>query len=188
MGKSISVVIGPGRFSYANVWKPFKGDDGTEKYNTAFLIKKTDKATLKKFNKAVEQAVAANPDKLKGKKNLKLPLNDGDERETKDGKKDPAYKGCYYINASSDTQPGIVDSAGDQITDARKFYSGCIGYISVNLFAFSNKGNAGIGCGLNNVMKTEDDEPLTAGRKSAAEDFEDIIVDSDDEDYDSDLY
>ncbi|EIA24002.1 hypothetical protein SFB3_226G1, partial [Candidatus Arthromitus sp. SFB-3] len=54
-------------------------------------------------------------------------------------------------------------------------YSGCYGYASINFYAFNTNGNKGIACGLNNLMKIEDGEPL-GGRVSAEIDFEGIDV------------
>ena len=44
------------------------------------------------------------------------------------------------------------------------------GRVTVRFFGYSNSGNKGIGCGLGNVLKTRDGEPL-AGQASAASDF-----------------
>ncbi len=42
--------------------------------------------------------------------------------------------------------------------------------VTIRFFGYSNSGNKGIGCGLGNVMKTRDGEPLS-GSASAASDF-----------------
>ena len=34
---------------------------------------------------------------------------------------------------------------------------------SINFYAFNNAGNRGIACGLNNLQKLEDGEPLAGG-------------------------
>ena len=47
-------------------------------------------------------------------------------------------------------------------------YSGVYGRASINLYAFNSNGNKGIACGLNNLQKIRDGEPL--GGKSRAED------------------
>lgn len=44
------------------------------------------------------------------------------------------------------------------------------GRVTVRFFGYSNSGNKGIGCGLGNVLKTRDGEPLS-GQASAASDF-----------------
>ena len=49
--------------------------------------------------------------------------------------------------------------------------------LSINFYAFNSNGNKGIACGLNNLQKIRDGEPL--GGKSRAED--DFSSDSEDE-------
>ena len=52
-------------------------------------------------------------------------------------------------------------------------YSGCYARVSLNFYAFNTNtnGNRGIACGLGNVQKLRDGEPLGGGRTSAADDF-----------------
>ena len=56
-------------------------------------------------------------------------------------------------------------------------YSGVYGRASINLYAFNSNGNRGIACGLNNLQKISDGEPL--GGKSRAED--DFSTEDDDD-------
>ena len=49
-------------------------------------------------------------------------------------------------------------------------YSGCYARVSINFYAFNSNGNRGIACGLGNIQKVRDGEPL-GGRSSAADDF-----------------
>ena len=89
------------------------------------------------------------------------------------------YENCYFLNASSNQKPGIIDADKNEIMDQSEFYSGCYGRASLNFFAFNQAGNRGIGVGLNNVQKLADGEPL-AGRNRAEDDFDDDIEDDDD--------
>ena len=94
-----------------------------------------------------------------------MPLRDGDvERD------DEAYKGHYFINANSKTAPQIVDRAVKPILDRNEVYSGCYARVSLSFYAFNSNGNKGIACGLGNIQKVRDGEPL-GGRTSAADDF-----------------
>ena len=105
---------------------------------------------------------------------LKTPLRDGDlERPD-----DEAYAGCYFINANSASAPGIVDADRQPVIDRSEVYSGVYGRASINFYAFNSNGNKGIACGLNNLQKIKDGEPL--GGKSRAEDD---FATSDDEDF-----
>ena len=56
------------------------------------------------------------------------------------------------------------------ILDRAEVYSGCYARVSVNFYAFNSNGNRGIACGLGNIQKVRDGEPL-GGRSSAADDF-----------------
>lgn len=49
-------------------------------------------------------------------------------------------------------------------------YYGCYARVSLNFYAFNSNGNKGIACGLGNIQKIRDGEPLR-GRSSAADDF-----------------
>ncbi len=46
----------------------------------------------------------------------------------------------------------------------------CYARVSINFYAFNTNGNKGIACGLGNIQKVRDGEPLS-GRTSAADDF-----------------
>ena len=93
-------------------------------------------------------------------------MRDGDQ-ERPDS---PEYAGCYFINANSASAPGIVDADRQEIIDRSEVYSGVYGRASINLYAFNSNGNKGIACGLNNLQKIRDGEPL-GGKSRAADDF-----------------
>lgn len=166
---STKVVTGVVRLSYANVWEPVSINGSKPKYSVSLIIPKDDKATVDAINRAVENAIKDGAAKFGGKipprGSLKLPLRDGDtERD------DEAYKGCYFVNANSTTAPQIVDRQVQPILDRGEIYSGCFARVSVNFYAFNSNGNRGIACGLGNIQKIRDGEPL-GGKTSAADDF-----------------
>src|SRR5690606_42061011 len=85
------------------VFEPRAVEDGQEpKYSVSILIPKTDKATLAKIERAIEAAKQQGLSMWGGKvpANLKTPLRDGDT----DRPDDPAYKGHYFINATSKSE------------------------------------------------------------------------------------
>lgn len=172
------VITGKVRFSYANVFEPKSINGSDEKYSTSILIDKKDTKTIKAIRNAIEAAKQAGVSKFGGKipAKLKEPLRDGDE-ERED---DENYKGKYFVNANATTKPGLVDSKGRPIIDPTEFYSGCYGYASITFYAFNSKGNKGIACGLNNLMKTDDGEPL-GGRSRAEDDFANLITEDEDD-------
>ena len=77
----------------------------------------------------------------------------------------------------STTKPGVVDADRQPILETSELYSGIYGRASINFYAFNSNGNRGIACGLNNLQKIRDGEPL-GGKASAASDF---ATDSDDD-------
>ena len=155
------VVTGIVRLSYANVWEPASINGSNPKYSVSLIIPKSDAKTIA----AIKEGVAKFGGKVPPKGALKLPLRDGDaERD------DEAYKGSYFVNANSTTAPQIVDKAVQPILDRAEVYSGCYARVSINFYAFNTNGNKGIACGLGNIQKVRDGEPLS-GRTSAADDF-----------------
>lgn len=168
----MKVITGPNtRWSYANVWEPKAINDGTPKYSVSLIIPKSDTATIKKIEAAIEAAYKEGEAKLKGNGRsvpalsvLKTPLRDGDAERPDD----ETYANAYFVNANSATAPGIVDADRQPIIDRSEVYSGVYGRASINFYAFNSNGNKGIACGLNNLQKLRDGEPL--GGKSRAED------------------
>ncbi len=164
------VITGTGtRLSYFHGWEPVSINGGAEKYSVSVLIPKTDTETVSAINAAIDAAIEEGVAKFGGKKPnkaaIKLPLRDGDvERD------DEAYKGYWFINANSTTAPQIVDRQVKPILDRSEVYSGCYARVSLNFFAFNSNGNKGIACGLGNIQKVRDGEPL-GGKSTAADDF-----------------
>ena len=170
-------------FSYLTVNEPKTPlGGGTPKYSVSLIIPKSDTVTVEKIKAAIRAAYDEGQSKLKGSsktvpalEDLKTPLRDGD----KERKGDDAYKNSYFINANSATAPGIVDADRQPILERSEVYSGVYGRASINLYAFNSNGNKGIACGLNNLQKIRDGEPL--GGKSRAED--DFATADDEDDF-----
>ena len=91
---------------------------------------------------------------------------------------DEAYRSAFFINANSATAPGIVDADRQPILERSEVYSGVYGRASINLYAFNSNGNKGIACGLNNLQKIRDGEPL-GGKSRAEDDFATADVEED---------
>lgn len=168
----MKVITGPDtRWSYANVWEAKSINGGTPKFSVSLIIPKSDIRTVAKVKAAIEAAYHEGEGKLKGNgktvpplSTLKTPLRDGDSERPDD----PAYANAYFINANSATAPGIVDADRQPVLSRSEIYSGVYGRASINFYAFNSNGNRGIACGLNNLQKVRDGEPL--GGKSRAED------------------
>lgn len=163
------VVTGIVRLSYANVWEAKSINGGAEKYSVSLIIPKSDTKTVSAINKAIDAAIEKGIGKFGGRKPnkgaLKLPLRDGDVE-----KDDEAYADSFFVNANSTTAPQIVDQRVQPIMDRSEVYSGCYARVSINFYAFNSNGNKGVACGLGNIQKVRDGEPL-GGKRNASEDF-----------------
>lgn len=173
------VVFGPCRLSYTHVFSKYNpdGDDKNAKYMTNVLIPAGEKETVNAIKKAIEAAKASGiVSKWGGKepKKLDMPLRDGDDKD------DEVYAGMLYVNAKSNTRPGIVDRNKAPIVDEEEIYSGVWAIVSVTFYPYDTNGNRGVACGLNNIMKFKDDEKL-GGRSSAESDFADIDNEEDED-------
>jgi hypothetical protein len=169
------VVTGVCRLSYANIWQAKSINGGVPKFSTSVLIPKTDTVTVAKVKKAIQAAYEEGEGKLKGNgktapslASLKTPLRDGDTERPDDD----AYKGCWFLNANSNTAPGVVDVHNERIYDTSEVYSGVYARVSLSFYAFNSSGNRGIACGLQNIQKVRDGEPL-GGKAKAEDDFND---------------
>ena len=163
------------RWSYANVWEPKSINGGSPKYSVSLIIPKSDTKTVTAVTNAIQAAYDEGQSKLKGNSKsvpalsaIKNPLRDGDAERPDD----EAYKDSYFINANSATPPGIVDATRQPILERSEVYSGVYGRASINFYAFNSNGNKGIACGLNNLQKISDGEPL-GGKTRAEDDFAD---------------
>ena len=186
------VKIGEVRQSYCHLFTPEAvADGGEKKYSVSLLIPKSNASLVNEVKAAIKAAFQDGVASRFGGKQpapgtWKNPLRDGDAERPDD----ETYAGCYFINATSKSKPGIVKIVkmnGEkklvEVTDEDEVYSGCYGVVSVNFFAFNNAGNKGVAAGLNNVLKTKDGAVL-GGRSSAQSDFGDMDLNSlvDDED------
>jgi hypothetical protein len=172
-----TIRLGEVRFGYVNVFEPRKDKNGNpDKYSVCVLIPKTDKQAIQ----LIEDAINAAKEKGKSGKwggkvpgRLTTPLRDGDEEE-----KGEEFEGMMFLNASAQlkSKPGVRVLDGGMIVEALDtddFYSGCWGAVTLAFFPYDSEGNKGVGAGLNNVIKTRDDEKL-AGGASAESDFGDM--------------
>jgi len=174
----VQVVTGKVRLSYVHVFEPFANDEDDEKkYSCVVLIPKSDKATLKRLDDAIQAAAEAGKhSKFDGKipANLTTTLHDGDEEA--DLEKNPEYEGHMYMSVSSKTKPGVVDQNVQPILDSSEVYSGCYARVQVGAFAYNYKGKKGVSFGLNHVQKVADGEFL-GGRSRAEDVFDEVEVD-----------
>ena len=179
------IVTGVCRLSYANIWQAKSINGGAPKFSTSVLIPKSDTKTIAKVKAAIQAAYEEGAGKLKGNSktvpslaSLKIPLRDGDTERPDD----EAYAGHWFLNANSNTAPGVVDASREPIYDTSEIYSGVYARVSLSFYAFNSNGNRGIACGLQNIQKVRDGESL-GGKAKAEDDFDDDFKADDNEDF-----
>ena len=167
------------RLSYANIASPRKNDDGKAKYSSQIIIDKTDKKTIKAFERAIEE-LKADPKAAY----LKLNLRDGDTDEAVADQPE-TYAGKFFINANSDKQPIVFTRDKikmDQFDTEEEIYSGVYAQVALSVFAYNFNGKKGVGFGLNGIRKVKDGERLGGVHVSANDFGDDDLGDLDDDD------
>ena len=157
------------RWSYANVWEPKSINGGTPKYSVSLIIPKSDTKTVEKIRAAIKAAYEEGESKLKGNGRA-VPALEAIKIGDLERPGDDAYKDSFFVNANSATKLGIVDADCQHIIELSEVYSGVYGRASISFYAFNSNGNKGIACGLNNLQKIRDGEPL-GGKPRAEDDF-----------------
>ena len=171
------VLTGEVRLSYANLVMPkapMSDPNGVPKYSVTLLIPKTDTAVKANIDASIEAAAKEAMSKLWGGVRppvMPTPIHDGDGVRDNGTAYGDECKGCWVITASSKNKPQVVHQ-NDISTELlpQDIYSGMYARVTINFFAYNRAGKRGIGCGLGNVMKTREGEPLS-GNVSAASDF-----------------
>lgn len=172
------VLTGEVRLSYAYLTTPRAVQQGQEaKYSVTLLIPKTDTATKANIDSSIEAAAQdAQGKQWNGIRPpvLPVPIHDGDGVRENGTPFGPECRGCWVMPASTKNKPQVVHQS-DVSTELapQDIYSGMYARVTVNFFGYLNAGKKGVGCGLGNVMKTRDGEPL-AGGASAASDFAEV--------------
>lgn len=177
-GIATKCLTGTVRLSYVHLDQPYSHNPGAEaKYSCTLLIPKSDAATKADIDSAIEAAAQAG---VAGCWNgarppqVKTPIYDGDGVRPNGEAFGPECRGHWVMTASSKLKPQVVHPSNIEVELApQDVYSGMYARVTVNFFPYSNSGNRGVGCGLGNVLKIDDGEPL-GGRANAANDFADF--------------
>lgn len=171
----MKVLTGEVRLSYCHLTTPRASQPGGEpKYSATLLIPKTDAATKADIDAAIQAAAVEALGKVWSgvyPPQIRVPIYDGDGVRPSGEPFGDECKGHWVLRASTKTKPQVVgmDNINCELAPA-DIYSGMYARVTIRFFGYSNSGNKGIGCGLGNVMKTRDGEPL-AGGASASADF-----------------
>ena len=170
------VLTGEVRLSYVNLIQPRtnNNDPNAEpKYSVTLLIPKTDEAVYQNILASIEAAAADAQSKIwNGVRPpvMPIPIHDGDGVRENGTPYGPECKGCWVLTASTKQKPQVVHQS-DINTELlpQDIYSGMWARVTINFFGYARAGKKGVGCGLGNVMKTRDDEPLSGGASAAAD-------------------
>lgn len=171
------VLTGEVRLSYANLTTPRESQQGGEpKYSVTLLIPKTDKATLADIESSMNAAYEEGVSKKWGgarpqKKSL---LHDGDGLRPSGLPFGDECHGNMVLTASTKHKPQVVgiDNINSELAP-QDIYSGMYARVTINFYPYDTAGSKGVGCGLGNVLKIRDGEPLSGGA-TAASDFAEI--------------
>lgn len=170
------VLTGEVRLSYVNLVQPRanNNDPNAEpKYSVTLLIPKTDEAVYQNILASIEAAAADAQSKIwNGVRPpvMPIPIHDGDGIRENGTPYGPECKGCWVLTASTKQKPQVVHQS-DINTELlpQDIYSGMYARVTVNFFGYARAGKKGVGCGLGNVMKTRDGDPLSGGASAAAD-------------------
>jgi len=188
----------PFRVSYPHVFEPQEQDSGDPRYSLTMLYDKK----LKLNSPAVEGTngimdaclnagaeLYGSRDRSKWPKNHSWPITDGDEDDKHEDSEE--CKGKIVIRCSTKKRPDIVDQQLNRIDETRAsdFYAGCIARASLIASSYEIRKKDkktgkesvikhGVMLVLLNLQKLGDAKPFT-GRKSAAQEFEEVEDQSD---------
>ena len=192
------IVTGPFRLAFPRVFEPsaaVKG--GKEKYSIMMLFPKDGESLLPKIGgpgimELRKLAMAAvkekwGEDKAKWPSNLRnisfadyvspngkdgFPVRDGDDAEWE------GFEGHWYLKASSDNQPGMVDAKVNPILDKAEVFGGLICRAQITAFAYDSNGSKGVSFGLSNVQVLKDDGVCYGGGRQKPEEVFDAFGDA----------
>lgn len=161
------------RLSYAHLTAPRESQAGGEpKYSVTLLIPKTDKATRADIDASIK---AAYDEGVTKKWNGAHPqpksiIHDGDGLRPSGLPFGDECKGHWVLTATTKNRPQVVgmDNINCELAP-QDIYSGMYARVTINFFPYDTAGSKGVGCGLGNVMKTRDGEPLSGGATAAAD-------------------
>lgn len=174
-GVATKVMTGEVRCSYVHLMEPYANPQqpgATPRYSVTLLIPKSDTATKADIDASIS---AAYEDAVKNKFHNARPqmrnalIYDGDGTRPNGTPFGPECKGHWVLTASSNRKPGVVHIS-NVMTELGPMdvYSGMYARVTLNFYS-PRQGNP-VACGLGNVCKTRDGEPLSGGA-SASEDF-----------------
>lgn len=175
------------RLSYEHIFKPTAFDDSQDaKYSATFIIPKDHPdlpAVKRAYFEAGKEAFASDFVGNAWPRGFTCSLKDADVEVNSLGEvlaeKNPAYKGCYILEANSTRRPVVFDRRKAAVAEEDGIiYAGC--YVNASLAAAGytyGKVKRGVKCYLNGVQFVKDGERFGA---DASDDFDALDGDVDD--------
>lgn len=175
----MSGVVTPiGVLSFPALFAPKAPAPGAKERFSATLIfdkeAQKDPAFAKLKDAAAEAAKAKWGAKLPS--NMRSPFRDAGEKSY------AGYEpGHIFINAWSQSQPGVVDGKRNEILEAKEVFAGQLARFRVKAFAYEAQGNKGVAFGLEHVQIVKKDAPRIDGKIAANMAFDDMDLSEDKE-------
>lgn len=154
------------------------GSDSPPKYSTVVLLPKGyDLAPLREIMLAAAQSKFGETvgKELLETKKVKLPIRKQNEmaEQGKVGFSD--VEGDLFFNASSESQPGIVDGKREPILDPEKIYSGVVANVQVQCYGWTHPmSGRGLSFDLQNVQRVRDGEKLANAKPDPTKAFDEL--------------
>ena len=173
----MSVRTPVGVLSFPRVFAPRAASPGAEpRYSVNLLFDETAQKTpeFQALRKAVAQAIdekfgAGKSTDKEFVSRLRSPFRKCSEKEYAGYKE---MSGGVYINAWSQTKPGVVDARLQDITVPTDIWAGQLARATVRAFGYHQSGNMGVSWNLNNLQICRTDTPRLDGRREASDDFD----------------
>ena len=182
------IVLRNVRLSYEHIFTPSAFDDSQEaKYSATFIIPKEHNDLTAARKAMLEAGKESFPADFKGNewpRGYTCSLRDADVATDSTGtilsEKNPAYKGCWIVEANSKNRPIVINRNKSAITEADGvIYSGCYVNASLNAAGYTyGKVKKGVKCYLNGVQFVADGERFGA---DVSDDFD--ALDGEDNDF-----
>ena len=166
------------RMAFVNIFEPKQvNNEGEPKYTVTALLPKGS-PQLEIMEKAMKEVAREKWPKEAARvykalvSEAKTCLRDGDNKNY------GGFENHMYVSASSKVRPLIMDMDKTKLTnaDAARIYSGCYGYVLLDVWAQDNQHGKRINAVLKGVMKAADGEAFTGGAPATEADFADIEV------------
>lgn len=166
------VITTKGMLYHSHIFEAFSYNGSTPRYVTTYIMSKMDEIMNKRYEEGVGNAIELGVNTVFGgvrpeMEQLRLPRRDGDLEKPFD----PLFKNAYFMNASSQIFPEVVDKNLKRVYGEKKTPDGKYARLSVEFVPYNVNGNLGISCKLLNVQLLDGVYDLSERRSSAAEDF-----------------